>query len=78
MKDQPNFELITQDLISVFISHGLNLDMIYFILAQNLCGYSNAMNKTIDQIKEDIEIIYKSLPPPIEEIDDNPDEQSRS
>jgi hypothetical protein len=76
MKENPNFQQITQEMISLFISHELNINMIYFILAQNLCCYSQAMNKNADQIKEDIEIIFNSLPPPIEELDDDANQQS--
>ncbi len=76
MNENHNLEQITQELISLFISHKLSLDMIYFTLTQMTCAFSQALNKNIDQIKSDIEIIFKSLPPPIEELDDNPDQQS--
>ncbi len=66
---------LTQEVMSLFISHKLSLDMIYFFLTQFLSLYSQALGFDLDKIKSDLEIIYKSLPPPIEEIDDHTDKQ---
>lgn len=74
--ENTNFEQLTQEILSLFISHKLNLDMIYLFLMQSVCHFSFAMNKDIDKIKSELEIIYKLLPPPIEDINDDPNQQS--
>jgi hypothetical protein len=76
MQEQTNIDQITQEIFSVFIRHKISLDMIYFFLTRFACYYSQVLNKSLDEIKSDIEIIFKSLPPPIEDIDDNADKQS--
>lgn len=76
MNDQQNFDHISSEIMSIFIANKLNLNMIYFYLSTSLCSFSYAVKKDLKEILSDIEIIYKSLPPPIEDIDDNADQQS--
>ena len=78
MNEQPNFDQIYSEIMMIFITHKLKLDVIYFSLIQLLCSYSKVVNVNIDRIKNDIEMIFKTLPPPIEDSDDNPDQQSDS
>lgn len=78
MNEEKNYEKLNSEIISIFLKHNLNLNMIYSFLAQTLCFYSHALNRDVNKVKDDIEIIFKSIPPAIEEINDDPNEQSDS
>jgi len=58
-------------LIKFIEKHNLNLNVVYSLLLGYGCSIYKTCNSDIQNLLKDIENIYASLPPPIEDIDDN-------
>jgi hypothetical protein len=55
----------------IFIANKINLDMIYYILGTQFCQFASIVNKDMSATLQDIELMYKLLPKPIEAIDEH-------
>lgn len=58
------------EIVQSFVKRGFNIEEMYFISGSHFCRIASLLGKPLEQIISDIEITFKSLPPPIEENDE--------
>lgn len=57
--------------MNIFLTGGMSIDQIYWFTGSLFCRFATSINRPLEQIIADIEVTFKSLPPPIEENDES-------
>jgi tagatose-1,6-bisphosphate aldolase non-catalytic subunit AgaZ/GatZ len=69
-----NNETVFVEMMQLLADKKIPLEMMYFYLGSMFCRIAQTINRPIGQVLADIELSFKSLPEPIEEIDEQPNE----